>query len=448
MNKASGILILSHALAGLIGWNLMIGSEENRADGDYKHSPGELVQEPGTQRTRSSRSHSKPPSEEAIQMLWSSLPDQQLTTEERIEAQRRLLAEWAKTDLEGAIHAMLAESWWSGKEPSFLNGSLSGSLGGAFTEVFQERPDESWDLISSGIFGVGAALLRNTWYQAMAYDSVALASKFAEAPGGDREKLLRMIGDAGQSDQDTLAKVTDILMELPKGKISTRELMRILPGKSLEEARASFEVTSDISTREGELAAFQFAEAQFIGENFEGLRSYEKSQIEKYREFMEVLPRESQGRFLYGLLAGSFSIETVMGTKERALDLLNLMVEGEHWDSLDQAQSLIILDQGMILDFETRAKWAAALPDQDEVAGVFETSVVDYLRKEEASAMEWIESLPPGRWRDEALAASSRQLLRRGRRIEESRQALEKIKDPTIQQAAGELHDTYEGSPR
>ena len=226
--------------------------------------------------------------------------------------------------------------------------------------------------------------------------------------------------------------------------VSTRDLLRFLPEISVTEATARFEGVSDFSTREGEIALFQYAKKQFIGEEFEKLRAFSEADLRDLQEVNGMLSEATRGRFLYGLLAGSFQAQTSMGTESRSVALLNLMVEGEHWEELERAQELSVISDGYGLSQGRRAEWAMSLPERKETFEVFEDSVGRYLADMEEEARDWIEALPPGGWRDRGMLAYARQVLDRGNSLEKSRGIIEQIEDPEIRRAGEEHQLVYE----
>jgi hypothetical protein len=233
---------------------------------------------------------------------------------------------------------------------------------------------------------------------------------------------------------------------VPESMIPTRDLMKFLPKLSLEEAAARFHAIDDFSTREGEMALFQYAQLRFFDDEFEWGRNDGAEKLAEIEEVNHTLPLEMQGQFLYGLLAGSFSRETAMGVKQRTfdlLDLLDLMVEGENWAHLERAQFLVSVQ----VDPEERAAWAVNLPERAETAEVFEMGISPYLRRNGDQTWEWIQGFPDGMWRDRALAKYSETMLGQSGQFENLRktmEAIELIKDAEIREGAEGLHALYE----
>jgi len=445
MNRTVVFLVFTHFLAAVIGWMLVGKNVETEKEGAVSTHEGTSLSPSEEGRGFRSLAKRQADKSERFRVAWDSLPDQKLTTKERIKVQRRLLAEWAMSDLEAAMKAVLAESWWAGPSPEFLNGQLQGPFASAFAKAFLADPDGSWNLIMSSELGVGASMMRQAWYQTMQYHPLTLAGKLSEVPGSESRSVLWLLKRrANLGDPAVRQEVIDILKRLPESKVSTRDIMGFVPKISLEEATADFEAVTDFTTREGEIALYQYGQLHFIGEKFEGLRIYDQEDFREYQEVLAVLPPEIQGRFLYGLLAGSFSSEASMGTEARSLDLLNLMVEGEYWEEVEKAQSLSVVSQGYGLSHEKRAAWAMTLPERKETVPIFEDSVRGFISKNEEHAREWIEELPQGTWRDRGMLAYSRQLLGRGQRLEESQETIEQIQDPEVRRVAEEHHALYE----
>jgi hypothetical protein len=445
MNRTIIFLVFTHCLAAVIGWKLVGGNFKAGREGPAIVREGTLISQGDEGRKFRKSTARRADKSEQFKVAWDSLPDQKLATKERIKVQRRLLAEWAMYDLEGAMRAVLAESWWSGPPPEFLNAKLEGPFASAFAKAFLADPDGSWSLIMSGELGVGASMMRQAWYDTMQHHPLTLAGKLSEVPESESGSVVWLLKRRGNlSDPAMQREVIDTLKNLPESRVSTREIMGFLPKISIEEATARFEAVTDFTTREGEIALYQYGQLHFIGEKFEGLSNYDQEDLQEFNEVIELLPREVKGKFIYGLLAGSFSHETAMGTEARSVDLLNLLVEGGHWKQLEEAQSLTIVSQGYGLSQERRAAWATSLPKRKETVPIFDDSVRSYISKNEEQARDWIEELPQGTWRDRGMLAYSRQLLGRGQRLEESQEIIEQIQDPEVRRAAEEHHALYE----
>ncbi|YCM45819.1 hypothetical protein V2O64_07300 [Verrucomicrobiaceae bacterium 227] len=447
MKKTTAFLILTHGGAAVMGWALVgHGMTSKRADPylDEGTLPRFELQERRARRSHGSRGAAD---SEEFRSVWDSLPDQQLSREDRIKAQRRILEDWALVDLEGAMKAMLGESWWEGPRSRMMEGQLEGPFAPVFAKAFAADPDGSWELITSGELGVGANMLRHVWCRVMQANPLMLAGKLAEVPASELKTVLDSLAHADLDGPGVRAGVVKALTKLPESKISMRDIMRFLPEISRDEAASNFRAVTDFSTREGELALYQYGQRHFFDEKLEWVRSYDEGKLAEMKTVVDRLPHETQGKFIYGLIAGGFEHEFLVGRGDRTVDLLNLMVEGEHWETLERAQSLQQVSAGLGMTAEARAAWAVGLPQKEEAAEVFEYSIRPYIQGHHEESWDWIQKFPEGMWRERALVQYA-DILGSLHEFEATRRAIGEIRDPEARKVAEENYALYENAGR
>ena len=426
-------LLLTHVIVGLLGLFLarsfLLSKPASSEPQSSAARQTSLPSDAGTKSTKSqnSRKTSSAPRSEDYLTAWQALPDQKLSLQDRIATQKRLLREWAKVDLPGAMEAALSEAWDA--DVNQWLGSGTGPLTGAFGEAFAEDPEGSWLLIQSGKFGVGASLLRRSWYEAVAdKDPLLLIRMHSEVPYSDLQTAITLLRNHRYDVQEDYPEIAKSLLALPQGLVKDSDIIAFLPPQNFAEISTALKEIDDFESREASLLIHQLA-SKFriykLGEkNSEALTSLRKQ--------LDGLPDGVQGKFLLNVLTGNdsqnFSGGEVAGTG--TLAVLDLMVEGNDWEELSSANVLNRFKyQTNELPAEEVAAWAVALPERAELAEIFQSGVSNYMSENLESSWDWVQEFPSGLWRDRALAEYSQQVLRNNKDYQSSRRALDAIED-------------------
>ena len=419
--------LLSYTTAALIGFclALVFGRGDGGAPGEpelagaeageMRRGASKLARGANPQNTRMNSSQRS-----RFRAAWNALPDQKLSKRERLETQRRMLAEWAKIDLAGAMDAALTVPWDD-------SSSLSGPVASVFADAFRANPEESWDLIQSGGFGLGSAFFRNVWINNVCQSNPLLVAEvMPEGSWRDRERMITQLQKLGASDPGVRAALVDALRAQPDDVVTAAHLQKLLPPPSLEEMQERAAGMDDFSGREGQLLILQLMKSR--SEEIKEQRDPAELTA-LVSETMAILPHEAQGRFLYQIMGRSLASEDGETGGRQAMALVDLLVDGEHWDYLDDAFTKRRVSRAAAVPPDERAAWAVTLPELDEANTLFHQSVKDYVSKKPAEAWQWIEGLPQGRWRDHAYGEFSLRAINNRKDYEASRRALDQIVD-------------------
>jgi len=173
------------------------------------------------------------------QKAWDAIVDQSLPAQQRYFLQIELLRQWAEVDLEGALIAAFDTSW-DGNNGMGLRGLLQ-----AFDAAFMKRPTESWDLITSGRFGLGATIAKGRWAEVVVKENPLLvANSLRQIPYHTRRSIFPQVLAAIKEDPSKIGAFYDKLAELPQDNLYrdmvAQSVSELGARGSLEEIRGKF----------------------------------------------------------------------------------------------------------------------------------------------------------------------------------------------------------------
>ncbi len=139
-----GAIAIGGALAATVLPTMYSWSADAEKSGSIRQISGNSAQ-PGEMQGKRTRAPAGTSRSAAYRAAWAALAKEPLSTKDRFSAQTRLLAEWAKYDIDGALQAYLGEAW-DNRDPArpFANEPL----GDAFATIFKEQPLETWRAIN------------------------------------------------------------------------------------------------------------------------------------------------------------------------------------------------------------------------------------------------------------------------------------------------------------
>lgn len=352
---------------------------------------------------------------------WNALPDQDLTKSERLDTQRRMLAEWARIDLAAAMDAALTVPWDN-------SSTMTGPVASLFSNVFQEDAERSWNLINSGRYGLGAAFYRNVWINNVSQsDPLLVVECMPEGSWRDRNRMIAQLHTFNAKDPQMLARIGDALRAQPDDIVTAAHLQKLVPQPSLEEIQEQAAKMEDFSSRDGQVLTSQLIKAQ--SERLKA-QSDPAAVAAAVTEVMATLPHQGQGEFIYQVLSKSLAAEKSKTGGRQALAVVDLLVAGEHWDYLDDPYTQRKVSRAIGVPPVERAGWAVTLPDREETLTLFHQSVKEYVSQKPDEAWQWIEALPKGTWRDHAFGEFSLRATGKRKDYEGSRRAIDQIADP------------------
>lgn len=148
------LLVASHLLLGGVAFFF---ARNNHAEHQYETTIQEEAlasskEESSPQTSQSLRGSAKPPSSPrkrgethtsaTFYAAWNALPDQKLSPKDRILAQRKILAEWAKVDLAAAMEMAISEGWDDSAHGLALGDTYrQGPYASALKDAFLANPE-------------------------------------------------------------------------------------------------------------------------------------------------------------------------------------------------------------------------------------------------------------------------------------------------------------------
>jgi hypothetical protein len=359
---------------------------------------------------------------------WDAIADQSMSTGERHQLQVMLLRQWAEVDLEGALEAAFDTSWDS-------EGGTGGirQLLGVFSEQFAKRPTESWDLITSGKFGLGAAIAKSVWAESVVKENPLLVvNSFSKIPYHTRAGIFKKIVEAIQKDPSKIAQFYDKLAELPQSEQYldfVREAVTTLGARgTAEELRAKFlEATSDAQRT---ILIHEYGKA--LG----------ASDVNAIRAELARLPEADRGRMLR-----SIAIHSPVG--DNTPKLIEMILAAGEYGQVNQAVTAKLREYARDPERQVSlANWAMTLPQSEDASKLVHRAVEPYLLGDPQGARSWLESLPPSWARDRALAEYSQHSVWRRNDSETSWWAIEQIADPQVKATATQWRSGWKSAAK
>lgn len=415
---------LAFALAALIGGSLGAGSKQAATTRDSTASSSAISRpdrpdRPGRPAAtkRGERDAAEPGlRSKDYKAAWDAIGFRNVTVQERSQLQRMVLAEWAETDLEGAMKAALASTWDGERGEGTVENLLW-----SFNAAFGKRPLEAWDIIQSGRLGLGASLLENQWVSSTVHkDPMLVMSVFEDLPARSKGNTLSNIASMAKNDPAMRAEFLAKLGKLPQTEQYSSwvgEVVKVLgpTGTPAEIALKLSEATTDQQ------------KTLFIHEFGASLRDADAASM---KAEWSKLPADLQARAARSLLHHADASKNIP-------QIMDLFVETADWKSLGEQASKLKDYARQSGNPAEVAAWAMKLPERPETTQLFHRAIEPYIQSDPAGARSWIESMPAQDWRrDRALAEYSQQQLWKIRNEQESRWALDQISNPTLKAEA------------
>jgi hypothetical protein len=359
------------------------------------------------------------------QKAWIAVRTAQLSTSDRIQAQRSLLEAWAEVDLAAAIEAALAETWDSDTEGYY---DRCGALLDVFSGAFVMNSEESWALIKSGKFGVGTGMLRNIWLSNVSFSKPLLvAGMLEELSWRDRSAAINEIRSGMHVNSKERDLIIAELAKYPKDIVSTNQLLPFLQlGKIYNKGEQLLEAAANQPPRIAEAMALQFGNRLYKSETF-------LTEVSQLPDHMKIAA-------LTGAMNYASSDDSAHFT-----EVLDMMVNAEAWTELDQfnlpsrmKQSAERGDPALIAD------WVTKLPVREEFTEAIHRGVEKYVRDNMEESRTWLAQIEEPVWRDHAYAEYSQQALHAKGDAEASRWALDQIQDATFKKEAEAWRSNWE----
>jgi hypothetical protein len=381
--------IASHAAALLLGLALAaavqrMGADRHDADAKFsaagKEDADAAAKAAKNKKGKSSTGGIGNSRAAAYRAAWAALPKEPLNLKDRMAAQRKLLAEWAKIDLEGALAAYLGEAW-DARDPMYQQRD---PLGQAFMAAFQEHPLETWKVLSKD--RMACNLLGRTWIQATISRDPGLAiSLLGEVPEQfHRDALTSLFNERFPGAKD---RKEEFLAKLASAGSPTQvekwmqEIYRQSP-QAVDPATlsAQWAASASGSPSPQQMAAW----ASALG----------KADASTLAGEWEKVPEADRGQ------AARMLLSQVDNHSPALLDAIGLAIDAGEWTALSQG----VCDKlrGFQTDRQTLAEWALDLPPKEEVRLIYNLAISEKLLADPAGGRAWLEQLPAGDWHRES----------------------------------------------
>lgn len=354
---------------------------------------------------------------------WDAIADQSLGTSDRYQLQMVLLREWAKVDLDGALSAAFDTSWDS-------EGGIGGikQLLSVFNEQFAKRPTEAWDLINSGRFGLGSAIAKGVWAEAVVKENPLLVvNSFSQIPYHTRNNIFGKILESIRQDPSKTGQFYDKLAELPQNEQYLnfiRDAVSQLGARgSTEELRSKF------------LGATSEAQRTILVHEYG--KALGTADIAMIQAELSQLPEADRGRMLR-----SINIHSPVG--DHTPKLVEMILEAGEYAMSYQAITSKLREYAKEPEKQVSlANWAMTLPQSEDAAKVVHRAVEPYMMADPKAARGWLESLPSGWAKDRALAEYSQHSVWRRNDSETSWWAINQISDPQVKATATQWRGSW-----
>lgn len=346
------------------------------------------------------------------QAVWDEIAKRRLNRTERESLQTALLKDWAATDLEGALRAVMQESW---------RGDVF-SQNNPFAKVFVDRSEDVLRMIRERKFGIlETTMLTKAWMGCLLDKDKELFFTYLGSLDNDGFNVALK----GVSSRLVEPGMVSRLLSLANGREGLD-----LPVKNSYFLDAAVKELGKEALLEG-LAAAKGAMADFYAGALarECVNSAPNADAGQVEARISSIPEDQRALFAVSLLNQSTPNAAFRQTALRSL------VESEAWQYLDQESSgQVMRSMAYVMEPAALAEWVRSLPARTETAELFHRGVEPYIRKDPAAAWQWIDGLQDPFWRDRALAEYSQVNLHVFNNPEASAQAIGQIRDATFRE--------------
>lgn len=319
---------------------------------------------------------------QAYREAWDALLRKEITGKEREALQIKLLAEWVELDPEAAILAALTEL-------SATGGYGVDSLLSAFSGKIREQPHLFWPMIREKRFGMATAYFKSHWMNIVGRtDPDLLFSYFEDFSAPEKS---RAMGSALAGLEDNPERVMGLAKHLAT-----------LP--DTPENRQMWQTLGNHLARQQSLAdlATGFSNAKTPGEEgiyLAGLVRYASWKNTKLGELLgqlDTMPEATASKAALSILRETMNPAAIA-------DITTLMIAKEDWESLLKEVPIRMHRAVPSQESETFLAWAAELPERTETEDLYRCTIRHHINGDPDKARDWIEAMPTGWKRDNAL---------------------------------------------
>ncbi|MES2437499.1 MAG: hypothetical protein V4584_00440 [Verrucomicrobiota bacterium] len=300
----------------------------------------------------------------------------------------------------------------------------------AFSQVFSDRPLDSWALIQSGKYGLATQLLRSQWLASVSKtDGLLVASMLTGLPASLQMKAVKGMMEgtkAGPELEAILVKIIDQAGGQHDDWI--QEAFKRLPSDG------------DPGALRNRWATLPEGDARKVT-MMEWGASLRKMDAEKLATELKHIPADAQEE------ATQVMLSQIKAESPGLLAALDYAISAGQLQSVAKTSPWLIRNVGEmgLMAPEKLAEWGCNLPESSDTVEMFHMAIGRFIRDDIPRAKEWLEAMPEGSWqRENGLAEFSQQALVRKNDPVSSRWALDAISDPAIKAAAAKLRHDWE----
>lgn len=359
----------------------------------------------------------------AFRQAWAQLLKSKLSPNEKRTLQKRLLAEWADVDLDGALAAAAVLA--PGDDGAF---SSNFSYFDAFHGKMAKNPELFWPAIRDNRFGLATGQLRNSWMRTVAQaNPQLLLSYIGELTPAAREKSLGLcLGALGKNPELKKQMLVQFagLPDNPDNRGLWQTAGRALAGEHPEDLAAQLADSASEGERRMLLAG--------LANQLTKLKD-----SEAIRSSFELVPEAMKKDAALAILGQGSSTSATCVTAD-------YFVEKQDWDALQKNVPMKIhqlsLQSG---NAEALAQWGAHLPERTETENLYRCSVRGRIMQQPEQAKDWIMTLPAGWKRDNALTEYVNNSLHFRRDEQAAAWAIERIDGAHFKETATTLQNRW-----
>ncbi len=290
--------------------------------------------------------------------------------------QAKLLADWAKIDLHGALDAYLGETW-DERRLAIDGGDL---LSNAFASAFAEEPMRTWNVLAGPDMAMARQLLTGVWGEVVGRNDPALMiSVVAEMPATVQGTRLRQVFNRNM----TPAERDRLMGELTRAGDARQfeDWIKAIGGESSDEPFSQWSESTRGAERIRKMGAWA--------------ASLARSDPATLAAEWETVPEEDRAQAARMLLARVDNRSPVL------LEAIDRAIAAGQWDVLRAGAAEKLRGHPGSGSAEL-LEWALTLPGREEVRHIYNLAISQSLLRDPAGSRQWLESLPPGSWHREA----------------------------------------------
>ena len=440
MKPAAFTKIPGHACAlaagAVLGWWML--PQEGAASGDSATSAAAPVASGGVAedsvgsarsaaRSKNGGASTVAERSKAYRDAWEELLHRGLSVTELEALQTKLLAEWVEVDPEAAVGAALIALGQSGRYAS-NTGLLS-----AFTRKIRDQPGIFWPMIKDKRFGLKTAFFQHHWIDVVG--------------GNDPDLLLGYLDEfSAPVKSKAIKSVLDGLKDDPVKTRGVIARLALLPDNPA--SRAMWKAAGMQISKQGlEAMAKGLTEAKTPAEEaiyLQGLSSFSgwmPKEIGALGEQLESLPEAMAKKAALAVLGETYFPDAI-------IDVADLLMAQGDWETLSKSVPIRMHQAVSSRNPEAVLAWAADLPERKETEDLYRTTIRSHINEDPAKARGWIEAMPAGWKRDNALTEYVNSSLHTRNDPAAAQWAMEMIEQPGFRETAGGMKAEWEAATK